>query len=86
MIHKIFHWWYLKSRSSYGKTYKKIDSRSKDRDLINYFHDFGDDGMNVRSSHWLYKKFIRLFLWILFLVFASFFAFESYHGLIIYDN
>ena len=48
MLHKFFHWWYLRRRSSYGTTYKKIDNRSQDRDLINYFHDFG--GGNYKFS------------------------------------
>ena len=43
MIHRIFKWWYEKNRSSYGHTYRKIESRSKDRDLIHYFEDFGGD-------------------------------------------
>ena len=42
--------------------------------------------MNVKNSYWLQKKIFRFFLWVLFLVFASWFAFESYHGLLIYDN
>ena len=47
MLHKLFQWWYDKTRSSYGQSYRKIDNRSKERDLINYFHDFGGDGMNT---------------------------------------
>ena len=53
MLHKLFQWWYDKTRSSYGQSYRKIDNRSKERDVIHYFHDFGGDGMNTRTSHWL---------------------------------
>ena len=56
MIHKIFQWLYLRNRSSYGSSYKKIDRRSKDRDLVHYFHDFGGDGQNAQGSHWLKKN------------------------------
>jgi hypothetical protein len=86
MLHKIFQWWYLKTRSSYGQSYKKIDSRSKERDLIHYFHDFGGDRMNVRRSYWLYRKVFKLLMWIIFLVGTGWFTYESYHGLMIYDS
>ncbi|MEC8043094.1 MAG: hypothetical protein VX130_00680 [Verrucomicrobiota bacterium] len=86
MLHKIFQWWYLRNRSSYGKTYRKIDNRSKERDLIHYFHDFGDDGMNSRNSHWLLKRMLRVVGWLIFLAIAVWFSYESYHGLLIYDN
>ena len=26
-----------------------------DRDLVHYFHDFGDDGANTHQSYWLRK-------------------------------
>ncbi len=86
MIHKFFQWWYLRNRSSYGDSYRKIDDRSKDRDLIHYFHDFGGDGMNAQGSNWLRKKIFKSILWLLFLVFAFWFAYESYQGLLIYDD
>ena len=86
MLHKIFQWWYLKTRSSYGQSSKKIDSRSSDKDLINYFYDFGGDGRNTRRSYWLYRRVFKLCFWILILVSACWFAYESYHGLIIYDS
>lgn len=86
MLHKIFQWWYLRNRSSYGQSYKKIKNRSKDRDLIHYFHDFGGDGENVQGSRWLRKKIFKLLSWLLFLLFATWFAFESYKGLLIYDD
>ena len=85
MLHRIFQWWYLRRRSSYGKSYKKIDNRSKDRDLINYFHDFGGETTNSRRSYWLYRKILQLVAWVIFLVFAIWFSLESYHGLLIYD-
>ena len=86
MLHKIFQWWYLKTRSSYGQPSKTIDSRSKERDLIHYFHDFGGDGRNTRRSYWLYRRVFKLCFWILIIVSAGWFAYESYHGLIIYDT
>ena len=86
MIHKIFQWLYLRNRSSYGSSYKKIDRSPKDRDLVHYFHDFGGDGQNAQGSHWLKKKIFKLFCWILFLVFATWFSYQSYLGLLIYDN
>ena len=86
MIHKFFQWWYLRSRSSYGQVYKKIDRRSKDRDLIHYFHDFGGDGRNSHSSNWLRKKILKLLLWIVFLGLAVWFTYQSYLGLLIYDT
>ena len=86
MLHKIFQWWYLKTRSSYGQSSKKIDRRSSERDLIHYFHDFGGDGRNTRHSYWIYRRMFKLCFWILILVCAGWFAYESYHGLIIYDS
>ena len=86
MLHKIFQWWYLKTRSSYGQPSKTIDSRSKERDLIHYFHDFGGDGRNTGRSYWLYRRVFKLLVWIIFLACAGWFAYESYHGLIIYDS
>jgi len=86
MLHKLFQWWYLKTRSSYGQTSKKIDNRSKERDLIHYFHDFGDDGRNTRRSYWLYRRVFKLLVWVIILAGASWFAYESYRGLIIYDS
>jgi len=86
MLHKIFQWWYLKTRSSYGQSSKKIDGRSKERDLIHYFHDFGGDGKNTGRSYWLYRRVFKLLMWIILLVGAGWFAYESYHGLIIYDS
>ena len=86
MLHKFFQWWYLKTRSSYGQSSRKIDDRSKERDLIHYFHDFGDGGANTRRSYWLYRRAFKLLLWILVVAGAGWFAYESYHGLIIYDD
>lgn len=85
MLHKFFHWWYLRRRSSYGTTYKKIDNRSQDRDLINYFHDFGGETTNSRQSYWLYRKIFRLLIAIVVIVFSVWFSIESYQGLLIYD-
>jgi hypothetical protein len=85
MLHKIFRWWYEKNRSSYGETYRKIQGRSKDRDLIHYFEDFGGDGQNRTYSHWLRKRIFKLIVWILVLLFAVWFAYQSYQGLLIYD-
>jgi len=85
MIHKIFKWWYEKNRSSYGKTYRKIQSRSKDRDLFHYFEDFGGDGQNRIISNWLRKKIFQIILWFVFLTFAAWFSYQSYLGLLIYD-
>ncbi len=56
------------------------------RDLFHYFHDFGNDGANAHQSSWLRSLFFKLILWAIFLFFASWFAFESYHGLMIYDG
>ena len=85
MLHKLFQWWYDKTRSSYGQSYRKIDVRSKERDLIHYFHDFGGDGMNTRTSHWLRRKLLKMLFWAIFMALAFWFAYESYHGLLIYD-
>jgi len=85
MLHKIFHWLYLRKRSSFGLSYKKIDNRSKDRDLIHYFHDFGGETTNSRQSYWLYRKFFKLIIWSLVLLFSIWFCLESYQGLLIYD-
>ena len=79
MLHKLFQWWYDKTRSSYGQSYRKIDVRSKERDLIHYFHDFGGDGMNTRTSL-LRRKSIRVVLTVFGPLFC-WFAYESYHGL-----
>jgi hypothetical protein len=86
MLHKIFKWWYEKTRSSYGHLNHKIEDRSKERDLIHYFEDFGNDGQNRIYSHWLRKKIVKLLLWLLFLTFALWFAYQSYQGLLIYDT
>ncbi len=85
MIHRIFKWWYEKNRSSYGHTYRKIESRSKDRDLIHYFEDFGGDGQNRGYSYWLRKKIVQITLWVIFFIFAAWFSYQSYLGLLIYD-
>ena len=62
MLHKFFQWRYWKTRPGSNPIYRKIDSRSKDRDLIHYFHDFGDDNSgNTQSSHWLLKGFSKIF-------------------------
>jgi hypothetical protein len=86
MLHKFFQWRYRRTRPVSNPIYRKIDSRSKDRDLIHYFHDFGDDNSgNTQSSHWLLKGCSKIFFVVAILVFASWFAYESYHGLLIYD-
>jgi hypothetical protein len=86
MLHKFFQWRYWKTRPGSNPIYRKIDSRSKDRDLIHYFHDFGDDNSgNTQSSHWLLKGLSKIFFIAVILVFATWFAYESYHGLLIYD-
>jgi hypothetical protein len=54
--------------------------------LIHYFHDFGGDGRNTRRSYWLYRRVFKLLMWIIILAGASWFAYESYHGLMIYDS
>jgi len=85
MLRKIFHWFY-KTRSSYGHSRPKMEGRSKERDLFHYFHEFGGDGMNVRRSYWLYRKVFKFVFWLVFLLLAGWFAYESYHGLMIYDT
>ena len=51
MLHKIFQWWYLKTRSS---TYSsKFESRIRRRNVI-FYHDFRGDGMNSKVL-WLYR-------------------------------
>ncbi|MBT7922740.1 MAG: hypothetical protein HN627_00665 [Opitutae bacterium] len=86
MLHKFFQWRYRKTRPGSNPIYRKIDSRSKDRDLIHYFHDFGDDNSgNAQSSHWLLKGFSKIFFATVILLFAAWFAYESYQGLLIYD-
>ena len=72
--------------SSYGDTYRKLQGRSKDRDLIHYFEDFGGDGQNRTYSHWLRKLLFKLIAWVLFLIFAVWFAYQSYQGLLIYNT
>ena len=64
----------------------KIQGRSKDRDLIHYFEDFGGDGQNRTYSHWLRKLLVKLIAWVLFLIFAVWFAYQSYQGLLIYNR
>jgi len=86
MLHKIFHYLYLRKRSDYGKTYRKISSRSEDRDLLHYFHDFGDDGANSHSSYWLRKRIFKFLLWCIVLAISFWFSYYSYLGLLIYDN
>jgi hypothetical protein len=86
MLHKIFQWWYLKTRSSYGLYSSKFESRTNERDLMRYYHDFGGDGMNSRRSYWLYRIAFKTIFWTLFLTAAVWFAYESYHGLMIYDD
>jgi len=54
--------------------------------LVHYFHDFGDDGANTHQSHWLRKLITKMVCWAVFLFFASWFAYESYLGLLIYDG
>ena len=39
--------------------------RSMDRDLLHYFHDFGDDGANSHQS-WLSKLILKFFIWVSF--------------------
>ena len=86
MLHKFFQWRYRKTRPGSNPIYRKIDSRSKDRDLIHYFHDFGDDNSgNAQSSNWLLKGFFKIFFGTVILLFAAWFAYESYQGLLIYD-
>ena len=86
MLHRIFKWVYARRRSSYGDTYRKIERRSKDRDLIHYFEDFGGDGQNRTHSHWLRKRIIKFLAWVLFLTLAIWFSYQSYLGLLIYEN
>ena len=86
MLHKFFQWRYWKTRPGSNPIYRKIDSRSKDRDLIHYFHDFGNDSSaNTQSSHWLLKGFSKICFIGVILVFVAWFTYESYHGLLIYD-
>jgi hypothetical protein len=86
MLHRIFRLLYWRKRRSYGKSYRKISGRSMDRDLVHYFHDFGNDGANSHQSHWLRKLIFKFILWAVFLFFACWFAYESYLGLLIYDG
>ena len=60
MLHKIFEWFYLRKRSSFGKYNHKMEIRTNDRDLIHYFHDFGGRQTNSRRSYWLYRKIFKL--------------------------
>ena len=85
MLHRLFRLLYWKKRRSYGRTYRKIDGRSMDRDLVHYFHDFGDDGANSHSSNWLRKRIFKIFLVYRFgrLIW---FTYMSYIGLLIYDG
>ena len=85
MLHKIFEWFYLRKRSSFGKYNRKMEIRTNDRDLIHYFHDFGGSTRNSRRSYWLYRKIFKIIVWVVFLLFAFWFSVESYKGLIIYD-
>jgi hypothetical protein len=86
MLHRLFRLIYWGRRRNYGKPYRKISGRSMDRDLVHYFHDFGDDGANTRQSHWLRKLIIKIACWAVILFLASWFAYESYLGLLIYDG
>jgi len=86
MLHRLFRLLYWKKRRSYGRTYRKIDGRSMDRDLVHYFHDFGDDGANSHSSNWLRKRIFKFFLWCIVLAVSIWFTYMSYLGLLIYDN
>ena len=42
---------------------KNIEADSMDRDLVHYFHDFGNDGANSHQSHWLRKLIFKFILW-----------------------
>ena len=86
MLHRLFRLIYWRKRRSYGKTYRKIYGRSMDRDLVHYFHDFGDDGANSHQSYGLRKIILKFILWMVFLFFAGWCAYESYLGLLIYDG
>ena len=86
MLHRLFQFIYQRKRSNYGKTYRKISNRSQSRDLLHYFHDFGDDGANSHSSNWLRKRIFKFFLWCIVLAVSIWFTYMSYLGLLIYDN
>ena len=86
MLHKFFQWRYRLKRPSSNPLYRKIDKRSKDRDLIHYFHEFGDhDSTNSQTSRWLLRGVSKIVSVIVILALAVWFAYESYHGLLIYD-
>ena len=61
----------------------KVDQRI--RDLIHYFEDFGGDGQNRRYSLLVKKKIVQITLWVVFFIFAAWFSYQSYLGLLIYD-
>jgi len=56
------------------------------RDIFHSFHDFGESGTNSHQSYWLRKLILKLILWVVFMLFACWFAYESYLGLLIYDG
>ena len=86
MLHKFFQWVYRVRRPGSNPLYRKIEGRSKERDLIQYFHQFGDyDTANSQRSRWLLKGISKVVSFILILALAIWFAYESYHGLLIYD-
>ncbi len=86
MLHKFFQWRYRLKRPGSNPLYRKIAERSKDRDLIHYFHEFGDqDSANSQTSRWLLKGVSKIVSVIVILTLAVWFAYESYHGLLIYD-
>ncbi len=86
MLHKFFQWRYRMRRPGSNPLYRKIDGRSKERDLIHYFQEFGDyDSANSHRSRWLLKGISKIASLIVVLALAVWFAYESYHGLLIYD-
>ena len=86
MLHKFFQWRYRRNRPGSNPLYRKIEKRSRERDLIHYFHEFGDENSgNTHTSHWLLKGISKIVAVMVILALAVWFAYESYHGLLIYD-
>ena len=85
MLHKLFQWWYDKTRSSYGQSYRKIDVRSKREGFDSLFPRFRWRRNEYTHFSLVEKKIVEDAVLAIFMALACWFAYESYHGLLIYD-
>ena len=85
MLHKYFQW--RQRRKRWGSNpYRKIEDRSKSQDLLHSFQEFGgDDSNTTHSSRWFVLRIAKTLSACTIIALAVWFAYESYHGLLIYD-